>query len=147
MIQAAAAEMFGASTATHVETVGRPSRLEQFVGETASVARLTRPFQAVDHNYFGDGLRCGSLRMNQDTHARLGIVQCDFHGEPFGIQRAPPVISRDGIEMGVLKKGNECSQNTILGDSGMEPGVKKERADKEAALKMDTRHRCNHAWS
>ena len=64
VIQAAAAEMFGASTATHVETVGRPSRLEQFVGETASVARLTRPFQAVDHDYFGGGLAGGTPRMS-----------------------------------------------------------------------------------
>jgi len=85
--------------------------------------------------------------MDQDAHVGLGLIQFRFYGEPLGIQRASPVIGCDGIEMGVLKKGNECSQYTILGDSGMEPGGKKERADKEAALKLDTRHRCEHAWS
>ena len=85
--------------------------------------------------------------MDQDAHARFGVIQFDFYGETVGIHRTAPVIGCDGIEMGVLKKGNECSQNTILRDSGMESGGKKERADKEAALRVDTRHRCQHARS
>ena len=73
--------------------------------------------------------------MDQDANAGLGVIQFDFHREPFRIHRTAPVIGCDGIEMGVLKKGNECSQNTILGDSGRKSGGKKERADKEAAPK------------
>ena len=71
--------------------------------------------------------------MDENAYARLGVIKVDFHGEAFGVQRTTPVIGRDGAQMGVLKKGNECSQDTILGDSGMGSGGKKERADKEAA--------------
>ena len=85
--------------------------------------------------------------MDQDAHAGFGVIEFNFYRETLRIQRTAPVVGGDGIEMGTLKKGNECSQDTILGDSAMEPGGKKERADKEAALKVDTRHRCDHAWS
>ena len=54
VIQAAATEMFGATAATHVETVGGPSGLEQLIRQTLGIARLARAFQAVDHDYFGE---------------------------------------------------------------------------------------------
>jgi hypothetical protein len=83
--------------------------------------------------------------MDENAHARLGVIKFDFDGEACGVQKTTPVIGRDGNEMGVLEERDECCQNTILGvlrSKGLRHT--KKRADKETALRMDTRHHCNH---
>ena len=78
--------------------------------------------------------------MDQNAHAWLGVIESNFNGEALGIHRPAPIIGRDGNEVWVLKKRNECSQNTILSAGG----EKKKRADKETRpKKVDTRHRQN----
>ena len=122
--------MFGAAAATHVETVGGPSGLEQLMGETLGIASLAGTFQAVDHDYFGYRRAGGPLRMNENADVGLGVIKFDFHGEAFGIQRTTPVISRDGNEMGILEERDECCQNTILmvlGFKGFEAEKRKGR--------------------
>jgi hypothetical protein len=71
--------MFGAPAATHVETVGGPSGLEQFVGETLSVAGLTGAFQAVDYDYFRGGLAGGPLGMDENSYPRFAVIEFDFN--------------------------------------------------------------------
>ena len=52
--------------------------------------------------------------MDEYANAGLGFIEFDFNGEALGIHGPSPVIGRNGNEVGVLKEGNECSQNTIL---------------------------------
>ncbi len=114
VIEAAAAEMFGAAAASHVEAVGGASGLEQFMRQTLSIARLAGAFQAVDHDYFGDRWAGRTLRVDEYANARLGVIELNFNGEALGVHGPSPVIGRDGKQVGVLEEGNECSQNTIL---------------------------------
>ncbi len=117
MIEPMAAKMLGAPAATHVKPVGGPARLQKFMGETLGIAGLAGAFEAMDHNYFGNGWTGRPLRMDKHSDAGLGVVQFHFHRELLCIKGAAPIITCDGKEMGVLEKWNECSQKPILRDS------------------------------
>jgi hypothetical protein len=68
----------------------------------------------MDHDHFGDRVAGWPLRMDENAHAGLGVIEFGFHWELFGVDRPAPVIAGDGEEMGVLEERDEGSQNTIL---------------------------------
>ena len=50
MIERAAAQMFGATAASHVEAMGGATGLERGLGQATRVARGTGPFQPMNQN-------------------------------------------------------------------------------------------------
>lgn len=85
-------ERFRAAAASQVDAMRRITRFESGAGHAAGVTGIARSLQAVDQNQFAarDALRL--LRVDQNSHFRLGLINNGFDRKPALAFRALPEV-------------------------------------------------------
>ena len=80
MIERAAAQVFGAAAASHVEAMGGATGFERGLGQAARVARGTGTFQSMNQNQMGDGFDAGACEWTRPGRPAR-CVKLGFHGK------------------------------------------------------------------
>ena len=103
MIELVAAHGFGSSATPHVEAMNGVAGFERGVGKAYGVTGFAGAFQAVDEEEFGSRVALGALRVHQNLHSRLRVVQVGFDWEAVPVGGPLPEVRRYGQEVRVLK--------------------------------------------
>ena len=89
------AKRLGPAATAHVRAMHGETVLQRKLRHAADVARIARPFQAVDHDDLTMRISGGSLFMDQHLSIRIGPVELLCYREANGIQATPCEVRQD----------------------------------------------------
>src|SRR5579872_2138108 len=103
-------QMLRPAAAPEVEPMRPVTCLKSLVHQAAGVARVARSFESVHQDQLAASLGRRTLRVHQNLHAGLRLIDHRFHGPSLLAAGTAPEASRNGRQVSVLEERMEGAQ-------------------------------------